>query len=54
MVISKTRERTSGYGNLLPTILSVCQSPKWWADIGANIHVVLIFHCFLLIRAKGL
>jgi hypothetical protein len=30
---------TSGYGNLLPTILSVCQSSKFWVDTGANIHV---------------
>jgi len=29
----------SGYGNLLPTILSVCDSPHWWVDTGANIHV---------------
>jgi hypothetical protein len=28
MVISETREGASGYGNLLPTVLSVCQSPK--------------------------
>ena len=30
---------TSGYGNLLPTVLSVFHSPDWWVDIGANIHV---------------
>ena len=30
---------TSGYGNYLPTVLSVCQSPEWWIDTGANIHV---------------
>jgi hypothetical protein len=28
MVVSETVEGTSGYGNLLPTIFSVCQSPK--------------------------
>jgi hypothetical protein len=27
-----------GYGNL-PTVLSVFQSPSWWLDTGANIHV---------------
>jgi hypothetical protein len=27
-----------GYGNF-PTILSVFQSPSWWVDTGANIHV---------------
>ena len=30
---------TSGYGNLLPTVLSVFCSPEWWVDTGANIHV---------------
>jgi hypothetical protein len=29
MVASETTEGTSGYGNLLPTVLSVCQSPEW-------------------------
>jgi hypothetical protein len=27
-----------GYGNL-PIVLSVFQSPSWWLDTGANIHV---------------
>jgi hypothetical protein len=27
-----------GYGNL-PSVLSVFQSPSWWLDTGANIHV---------------
>jgi hypothetical protein len=27
-----------GYGNL-STVLSVFQSPSWWLDTGANIHV---------------
>ena len=30
---------TSGYGNLLHTVLSVFHSPDWWVDTGANIHV---------------
>ena len=30
---------TSGYGNLLPTVISVFCSPEWWVDTGANIHV---------------
>jgi hypothetical protein len=29
MVVSETAEGTSGYVNLLPTVLSVCQSPEW-------------------------
>jgi hypothetical protein len=39
MVGSETREGTSGYVNLLPIVLSVCQFPKRWADTRANIHV---------------
>ena len=38
MVISEPRG-TSGYGNLLPTVVSVFCSPEWWVDTGANIHV---------------
>jgi hypothetical protein len=38
MFVSET-EGTSGYGNLLPTVLSVCQSLEWWVDTSANIHV---------------
>jgi len=30
---------TSGYGNSLPYVLSVCNLPEWWMDSGANIHV---------------
>jgi hypothetical protein len=29
MVVSETAKGTSGYGNLLPTVLSVYQSPEW-------------------------
>jgi hypothetical protein len=39
MAVSETTEGTSGYGDLLPIVLSVCQTPEWWADTGANIHV---------------
>jgi hypothetical protein len=28
-----------GYGNSLPFVLPVCNSPEWWMDSGANIHV---------------
>jgi hypothetical protein len=54
MVVSEAAEGTSGYGNLLPTVLSVCQSPEWWADTGANIHVCADISSFFLISAKGL
>ena len=39
VVISETGGGTSGYGNSLPFVLSVCLSPEWWMDSGANIHV---------------
>ena len=37
--IVQTDAGISGYGNLLPTVLSVCHSPDWWVDTSANIHV---------------
>ena len=33
-----TASNTDGYGNLF-TVLSVFQSPCWWLDTGANVHV---------------
>jgi hypothetical protein len=53
MVVSMTAEGTSGYGNLLPTILSVCQSPEWWADTSANIHVCADISLFCSYQCKG-
>jgi hypothetical protein len=37
--IVETDARTTGYGNLLPTVLSVYHSPDWWVDTGVNIHM---------------
>jgi hypothetical protein len=33
-----TAGNTDGYGKLF-TVLSVFQSPSWWIDTGANVHV---------------
>jgi hypothetical protein len=33
-----TSNTYDGYGNS-PTVLSVFQSPSWWVDTGADIHV---------------
>ena len=53
MVISEAGG-TSGYGNLLPTGLSVLCSPEWWMDTGLIFMFVLIFLCFFLTRPEGL
>jgi hypothetical protein len=39
VVTTKTGDGTSGYVNSLPFVLLVCNSPEWWMDNGANIHV---------------
>jgi hypothetical protein len=39
VVTTESRDGTSGYGNSLLFVLSVCNSPEWWMDSGANIHV---------------
>jgi hypothetical protein len=39
VVTTKTGDGTSGYGNSLPFVLSVCNSPERWMDSGANILV---------------
>jgi hypothetical protein len=52
MVVSET-EGTSGYGNLLLTVLSVCQSPEWWANTGTNIHVCADISLFSSYQCKG-
>jgi len=53
----ETDAGTSGYGNVLPTILSVYHSPDWWIDTGANIHVcadVFLFSTYQVGRASSL
>ncbi len=30
--------KDAGYGKF-PTVLSVCHSPEWWIDTGANVHI---------------
>ena len=57
MVISETGGGTSGYGNSLPFVLSVCLSPEWWMDSGANIHVcadVSLFTSYQAGRTRAL
>jgi hypothetical protein len=57
MVINETRGGTFGYGNLLPYVLSVCNSPEWWMDSGATIHVcadISLFASFQVGRTGAL
>jgi hypothetical protein len=51
MVIGETTE-TSKYDNILPTVLSVYHSPKWWIDTGANIHVCVDISLFLSYQVR--
>jgi hypothetical protein len=41
------------YDNFLPTILSVCSSPEWWIDTGANIHVCADISMFSSYQVGG-
>jgi hypothetical protein len=52
MVIGETAE-TSRYGNILPTVLSVCHSHEWWIDTGANIHVCADIFLFSSYQVGG-
>jgi hypothetical protein len=45
---------TAGYGNFLPTVISVCSSPEWWIDTGANIYVCADISMFSSYRVGGL
>jgi hypothetical protein len=53
MVVSETEGGTSGYGNSLPTVLSVYHSPEWWMDIEANINVCANTSLFSSYQADG-
>jgi hypothetical protein len=53
MVISETRGGTSGYGNHLPFVLSVCHSPEWWMDSGGSIHVCADVFLFTSYQVGG-
>jgi hypothetical protein len=54
MVVSETAEGTSGYGNLLPTVLQCVNPLSGGLTLVLTFMFVLIFLCFLLISAKGL
>jgi hypothetical protein len=45
-----TAGNTDGYGNLF-TVLLVFQSPSWWIDIGANVHVCADISMFISYQA---
>jgi hypothetical protein len=52
MVIGETAG-TLRYGNILPTVLLVYHSPKWWIDTGANIHVCADISLFSSYQTGG-
>jgi hypothetical protein len=52
MVVSEG-EGTTRYGNFLPTVLSVCSSPAWRIDTGANIHVCADISMFSSYQVGG-
>jgi hypothetical protein len=53
VVISETGGGTSEYGNSLPFVLSVCLSPEWRIDSGANIYVCADVSLFTFYQADG-
>jgi hypothetical protein len=53
MVIGETVAGTSGYGNYLPTFLSVCSSPELWIDTRVNIHVCVDVFFFSFYQVGG-
>jgi hypothetical protein len=57
IVVSEAKGGISGYDNYLPTVFSVCHSPEWWMDTGANIHVstdASLFSSYLVNRTGAL
>jgi hypothetical protein len=44
---------TSGYGDFLPTVRSMCSSPEWWIDTGANIHICADISMFSSYQVGG-
>ena len=57
VVISENGGGISRYGNSLPFVLSVCLSPEWWMDSGANIHMcadVSLFTSYQASRTRAL
>jgi hypothetical protein len=52
MVIGETAG-TSRHGNILPTVFSICHSPEWWINTGANIYVCADISLFSSYQARG-
>jgi hypothetical protein len=48
----ETEAATSGYGKFLSSAFSVCYSPDWWVDTGANIQVCADFSLFSFYQAE--
>jgi hypothetical protein len=52
-LLARLEKEHWGYDNHLPTVLSVCHSPEWWADTGANIYVCADISLFSSYQCKG-
>ena len=53
VVIGDVEMKDAGNG-IIPTVLSVCNSPEWWIDTGANTHVcsdISMFSSYQVTRA---
>jgi hypothetical protein len=52
VVIGDTEMKDAGYG-IFPTVLSICHSPEWWIDTGANVHVCVDISMFSSYQVAG-
>ena len=52
VVVGDTEMKDAGYG-IFPSIFSVCHSPDWWIDTGANVHICSDISMFSSYQVAG-